>query len=374
MNFHPFPLPSNFCSRTWIEFALHPTVDQQRHAAFSAPPWWPLPASCHPRCCGQPWLIRCWARICCGSWMHPPVQTLCPVHHDSYQAVGFMILECGELEMHDLSYMVRCYDQVGGFWETPTVLPFVFSYLFMFLDVGMRQSDEAWISLEWIHIELDETFSFPGYTIFEPCPIPFIAWFVATIRPPRWRALAGVRPRWTRWRNACTSNHGQDNAWSSESKGNNCPTGHSSTSSSTGWRWGYDDHAGSQLLGKTPRWPKMFRKFAVPGVYFRMGRKAKRVPVCRFSCFFLGPLIRPLLWKTVNGLQVEAFSWGFSLLNFLMNVGQFTLPVLFVRHGWFAILLIALGSALCAHTALLMSDALVQFTGHKRSRFWYVLA
>ena len=98
------------------------------------------------------------------------------------------------------------------------------------------------------------------------------------------------------------------------------------------------------------------------------------IPVCRFSLFFLGPLIRHLLWKTVNGLQVEAFSWGFSLLNFLMNVGQFTLPVLFVRHGWFAILLIALGSALCAHTALLMSDALVQFTGHKRSRFWYVLA
>ena len=105
-----------------------------RDTPLEAPPC-PLPASCHPRCCGQPWLIRCWARICCGSWMHPPVQTLCPVHRDSYQAVGFMILECGELEMHDLSYMVRCYDQVGGFWETPTVLPFVFSYLFMFLEM-----------------------------------------------------------------------------------------------------------------------------------------------------------------------------------------------------------------------------------------------
>ncbi len=54
---------------------------------------------------------------------------------------------------------------------------------------------------------------------------------------------------------------------------------------------------------------------------------------------------------------------GFTLLNFLINVGQFTLPVLFVRHGWFAILLIALGSILCAHTALLMAESLVQLLG-----------
>lgn len=55
--------------------------------------------------------------------------------------------------------------------------------------------------------------------------------------------------------------------------------------------------------------------------------------------------------------------WGFTLLNFLMNVGQFTLPVLFARHGWFAIILIALGSILCAHTALLMTESLVQLLG-----------
>lgn len=46
-----------------------------------------------------------------------------------------------------------------------------------------------------------------------------------------------------------------------------------------------------------------------------------------------------------------------------MNVGQFTLPVLFARHGWFAIILIALGSILCAHTALLMAESLVQLLG-----------
>ena len=46
-----------------------------------------------------------------------------------------------------------------------------------------------------------------------------------------------------------------------------------------------------------------------------------------------------------------------------MNVGQFTLPVLFARHGWFAIILIALGSILCAHTALLMTESLVQLLG-----------
>ena len=46
-----------------------------------------------------------------------------------------------------------------------------------------------------------------------------------------------------------------------------------------------------------------------------------------------------------------------------MNVGQFTLPVLFARHGWFAIILIALGSMLCAHTALLMTESLVQLLG-----------
>lgn len=61
-----------------------------------------------------------------------------------------------------------------------------------------------------------------------------------------------------------------------------------------------------------------------------------------------------------EGAMMTMLEASFSLLNFLMNVGQFTLPVLFVRHGWSAILLIALGSALCAHTALLMSDALVQ--------------
>lgn len=59
--------------------------------------------------------------------------------------------------------------------------------------------------------------------------------------------------------------------------------------------------------------------------------------------------------------------WGFTLLNFLMNVGQFTLPVLFVRHGWFAIILIALGSMLCAHTALLMTESLVQLLGFVES-------
>lgn len=47
-----------------------------------------------------------------------------------------------------------------------------------------------------------------------------------------------------------------------------------------------------------------------------------------------------------------------------MNVGQFTLPVLFVRHGWSAVVLIVIGSMLCAHTALLMADSLVQFTWH----------
>lgn len=50
-----------------------------------------------------------------------------------------------------------------------------------------------------------------------------------------------------------------------------------------------------------------------------------------------------------------------------MNVGQFTLPVLFARHGWFAIILIALGSILCAHTALLMTESLVQLLGFVES-------
>jgi len=61
-----------------------------------------------------------------------------------------------------------------------------------------------------------------------------------------------------------------------------------------------------------------------------------------------------------DGAMMSVSEASFTLLNFLMNVGQFTLPVLFVRHGWSAVVLIVIGSMLCAHTALLMADSLVQ--------------
>mmetsp|Transcript_370 Transcript_370/g.1012 ORF Transcript_370/g.1012 Transcript_370/m.1012 type:complete len:385 (-) Transcript_370:220-1374(-) len=50
----------------------------------------------------------------------------------------------------------------------------------------------------------------------------------------------------------------------------------------------------------------------------------------------------------------------FTLVNFVINVGQFTLPLLFARHGWFAGVLIVLGAVICTYTANLLTDALVQ--------------
>ena len=240
----------------------------------------------------------------------------------------------------------------------------------------MRQSDEAWISLEWIHIELDETFSFPGFYHIWTLPHSFHR-LICSHHPLDEELLLvyGLdEPDEETPAHQITAKTMPDPA---SPRGTTAPLGTPARVRAPDGDGAMmtmleasclEKHQGDQRFSESLQ----FLKFTLGWA----GRQKEYpcIPVCRFSLFFLGPLIRHLLWKTVNGLQVEAFSWGFSLLNFLMNVGQFTLPVLFVRHGWFAILLIALGSALCAHTALLMSDALVQFTGHKRSRFWYVLA
>ena len=106
---------------------------------------WPLP-SCHPQCCGRPWLIRCWARICCGSWMHAPVQTLCPVHRDSYQAVGRRGIGKNSRRSGNAWSFIwgQFYDQVGGFWGTHGSTFCLFISFHVLGRVGMRQSDEAW--------------------------------------------------------------------------------------------------------------------------------------------------------------------------------------------------------------------------------------
>ncbi|CAJ1372457.1 unnamed protein product [Effrenium voratum] len=79
----------------------------------------------------------------------------------------------------------------------------------------------------------------------------------------------------------------------------------------------------------------------------------------------LSPIGSPRRCKQQPGLgmdDVELMTGAeatFTVVNFLMNVGLFTLPCLFARHGWFAGVIVICGGVACTYTALKLQESLV---------------
>ena len=63
---------------------------------------------------------------------------------------------------------------------------------------------------------------------------------------------------------------------------------------------------------------------------------------------------RVVVTKLMTGIEAT-----FTLVSFLLNVAQMTLPFCFARVGWSAALLMMLVTGLCMHTALMLQEALV---------------
>ncbi|CAE7474328.1 unnamed protein product [Symbiodinium natans] len=63
---------------------------------------------------------------------------------------------------------------------------------------------------------------------------------------------------------------------------------------------------------------------------------------------------RVVVTKLMTGIEAT-----FTLVSFLLNVAQMTLPFCFARVGWSAAFLMMLAGGLCMHTALMLQEALV---------------